>query len=191
MDGAVDVVRLAISIHAPRTGSDPLMGIATASVNAISIHAPRTGSDGTFSSAAGRVASISIHAPRTGSDFKASPSPAMPVFQSTLPARGATGFFHCGAWYIPISIHAPRTGSDKTAQLSAELGNVISIHAPRTGSDSDASLRQAVVPNFNPRSPHGERRGACALAPRENHFNPRSPHGERRSDCIIYIDYSA
>ena len=34
--------------------------------------------------------------------------------------------------------------------------------------------------NFNPRSPHGERRRRTAFYPRSRHFNPRSPHGERQ-----------
>ena len=38
-------------------------------------------------------------------------------------------------------------------------------------------------PNFNPRSPHGERRNlhSILLSSVRAHFNPRSPHGERRS----------
>ena len=34
--------------------------------------------------------------------------------------------------------------------------------------------------NFNPRSPHGERQVAEASDRQLSHFNPRSPHGERR-----------
>ena len=34
--------------------------------------------------------------------------------------------------------------------------------------------------NFNPRSPHGERRGKARRDHRGGNFNPRSPHGERR-----------
>ena len=56
-------------------------------------------------------------------------------FQSTLPARGATPLSWQSSFDINISIHAPRTGSD--------LGN----HAHRV-----AQI------DFNPRSPHGERR---------------------------------
>ena len=33
--------------------------------------------------------------------------------------------------------------------------------------------------NFNPRSPHGERRGAQEEGGNAGYFNPRSPHGER------------
>ena len=56
-----------------------------------------------------------------------------------------------------ISIHAPRTGSD--GEIDAQ-GNfiAISIHAPRTGSDATYQRDVTIVINFNPRSPHGERR---------------------------------
>ena len=72
----------------------------------------------------------------------------------------------------------------------------ISIHAPRTGSDAEPPAAARAASNFNPRSPHGERRKRFLLslcnhiisihAPRtgsdetiNNYFNPRSPHGER------------
>ena len=107
------------------------------------------------------------------------------LFQSTLPARGATGL-------------AP--------QLS--LSMEISIHAPRTGSDFVRQGRCAHHGNFNPRSPHGERREAvfgavtllafqstlpargatfCCMgfAPATRNFNPRSPHGERLRKVTI------
>ena len=57
----------------------------------ISIHAPRTGSDAA-KEALVRAAAISIHAPRTGSDvIDALTAQRIEAFQSTLPARGATG----------------------------------------------------------------------------------------------------
>ena len=126
---------------------------------------------------------ISIHAPRTGSDCKSrSKRLSKRTFQSTLPARGATDpltnvAISCGS----ISIHAPRTGSDWAKRWTA-----CGLHG-----------------NFNPRSPHGERRihtsahlqanskfqstlparGATTkhMAHRRKfpYFNPRSPHGER------------
>ena len=78
----------------------------------------------------------------------------------------------------------------------------ISIHAPRTGSDCAACVAGNEPGNFNPRSPHGERRKSYSAfnayqrisihAPRTGsdglgvtgfslarNFNPRSPHGER------------
>ena len=80
------------------------------------------------------------------------------IFQSTLPARGATtmlAFFQIlvsdfnprsphgerrkrvDVADVPnqISIHAPRTGSDGGAD-GVRLIAAISIHAPRTGSDT-------------------------------------------------------
>ena len=56
------------------------------------------------------------------------------LFQSTLPARGATLQRTADCAAVRISIHAPRTGSDKH-------GLPLDIHAKY----------------FNPRSPHGER----------------------------------
>ena len=82
-------------------------------------------------------------------------------FQSTLPARGAT--------------------SGRTAGRSPEK---ISIHAPRTGSDTCPERNEHDDKNFNPRSPHGERRCDNNPGHAGKHFNPRSPHGERRSPLI-------
>ena len=36
------------------------------------------------------------------------------------------------------------------------------------------------VYDFNPRSPHGERRQPIRPSPSQKNFNPRSPHGERQ-----------
>ena len=57
-------------------------------------------------------------------------------FQSTLPTRGATQF---------------RQNCDRRDQVS--------IHAPHTGSDLRKIRTAGAKPSFNPRSPHGERRG--------------------------------
>ena len=102
-----------ISIHAPRTGSDVQRFRQLRALLPISIHAPRTGSDHPCASAAEALPhfnprsphgerpydlsyyvlhqEISIHAPRTGSDFRdGEVLSAEQLFQSTLPARGAT-----------------------------------------------------------------------------------------------------
>ena len=67
---AEEAARLAISIHAPRTGSDAGRWIWHTSDFTISIHAPRTGSDDNLVIRE-ITDSISIHAPRTGSDIDA------------------------------------------------------------------------------------------------------------------------
>ena len=128
--------REVISIHAPRTGSDPLgarrHGCRPHNFNPrsphgerlevtevdmqiilISIHAPRTGSDETPRVLNGGYP-ISIHAPRTGSDRqRETAARERGGFQSTLPARGATHEYHENHQARHISIHAPRTGSDR------------------------------------------------------------------------------
>ena len=81
--------------------------------HAISIHAPREGSDQPRRSAR-LLSDISIHAPPEGSD--AGPfcgAGRQLVFQSTLPVRGATisSQSACPVGQ-EISIHAPREGSD-------------------------------------------------------------------------------
>ena len=78
------------------------------------------------------------------------------LFQSTLPARGATTDFSYMGIADSISIHAPRTGSDPSAPAFAPAA-AISIHAPRTGSDVHGELLMCRCADFNPRSPHGER----------------------------------
>ena len=101
----------------------------------ISTHAPRTGSDVQKEPRTER-GNISTHAPRTGSDVQKEPRTE----------RGN------------ISTHAPRTGSD--ARMRTFLRRFsISTHAPRTGSDRHDVHKAFCVCNFNPRSPHGERRG--------------------------------
>ena len=57
-----------------------------------------------------------------------------PIFQSTLPMRGATG--------------------DASPDRQSEA---ISIHAPHAGSDSTPVPSLSIDRNFNPRSPCGER----------------------------------
>ena len=57
-----------------------------------------------------------------------------------------------------ISIHAPRMGSDHTETHGDQHHRRISIHAPRMGSDSRRpGRRSGPCPDFNPRSPDGER----------------------------------
>ena len=103
------------------------------------------------------------------------------AFQSTLPAWGETFIVY----------------------YSVNIRSTISIHSPRMGRDTDASLLVAcMLTNFNPLSPHGERRAVSTIAhqildisihsprmgrdgctrppvPYSEHFNPLSPHGER------------
>ena len=146
-----------ISIHAPRGGSDDYSS-AQALRAGISIHAPRGGSDADGNHAHSRERDFNPRSPwgeRPLSVLKARPTKG---FQSTLPVGGATAKAIQRLHLCEISIHAPRGGSDCQ---------------PVAGGDGR--------PDFNPRSPWGER--PLQLPPvrrRKADFNPRSPWGERQ-----------
>ena len=175
----------------------------------ISIHAPRTGSDMEHPND-DNSRRISIHAPRTGSDQQARASLGqLNVFQSTLPARGATGARWRSTMAVVISTHAPRTGSDvenaiyykgypdfnprsphgerPQASRADRDCHPISTHAPRTGSDPDFCVNKFQVVRFQPTLPARGATCTCRTRlPSPWHFNPRSPHGERharRNNC--------
>ena len=149
---------VAISIHAPRVGSDirrktsvtatplfqstlPVWGATLCFKHFfefffISIHAPRVGSDPFTQQLLNKIVrSISIHAPRVGSDIK----PrlffvAKKLFQSTLPVWGATLAVPVFADTSPFQSTLPVWGATRSVfrRLQARW---ISIHAPRVGSD--------------------------------------------------------
>ena len=52
---------------------------------------------------------------------------------------------------------------------------------PAWGATRLPRVRQDLNRDFNPRSPHGERRAPLAAERPRCYFNPRSPHGERPS----------
>ena len=91
-----------------------------------------------------------------------SPMPFM--FQSTHPARGATG----------------------NLCLRCPVCDEVSIHAPREGCD----MRSPSVPTrslcFNPRTPRGVRRTVSTLVIQlPSSFNPRTPRGVRHTISTV------
>ena len=123
---------------------------------------------------------ISIHAPRMGSDLRRyRVIDALYIFQSTLPAWGATRRL---AWSVPmhfISIHAPRMGSDRTESIHPISPGHFNPRSPHGERRPVKILIPIRVLDFNPRSPHGERQHLAHSFSRDSYFNPRSPHGER------------
>ena len=103
---------------------------------------------------------ISIHAPRTGSDPPAFRCvPQSQNFNPRSPHGERRSFLVDNSDAMIISIHAPRTGSDDKHGEIVLPQNQISIHAPRTGSDDNFGADHfRDFADFNPRSPHGERR---------------------------------
>ena len=103
------------------------------------------------------------------------------MFQSTLPAKGATKCEGLIWEYRPVSIHAPREGSDNCQHVFCLLLNsfnprsprrerlfecpggrgwTVSIHAPREGSDGRQHPAKTAV---HPVSIHAPREGSDPL----------------------------
>ena len=78
------------------------------------------------------------------------------IFQSTLPARGAT-------W--------------KTVPIKDR--DLFQSTLPARGATAASREIDNWLRDFNPRSPHGERRIKVFTTEAADNFNPRSPHGER------------
>ena len=85
-------------------------------------------------------------------------------FQPTLPARGATKGKH------PNS-----------------LANLFQPTLPARGATRQRRCGEHRTGDFNPRSPHGERREAVQTGEERQYFNPRSPHGERRDSACYPV----
>ena len=124
-------------------------------------------------------------------------------FQSTLPARGATWYLKLTDGREAISIHAPRTGSDRRTATHKRRRERFQSTLPARGATAVPHRQPHGSSDFNPRSPHGERRhfslpphwvisisihaprtgsdaSVVMAAPGSADFNPRSPHGERQ-----------
>ena len=123
-----------ISIHAPRTGSDEHLRRYIILCD-ISIHAPRTGSDDAiidYQSAG--FTDFNPRSPHGERHFICCPYNPKRLFQSTLPARGATGADELEATGGLFQSTLPARGAT-TWGAKKYASEDISIHAPRTGSD--------------------------------------------------------
>ena len=143
----------AISIHAPRGGSDRGNGSEIVDV-LISIHAPRGGSDLRCKTHNANVGDFNPRSPwgeRPGLDYR---DLTVELFQSTLPVGGATR---------------------KLSPLSGVI--LISIHAPRGGSDHGNMPVAVIYLYFNPRSPWGERLCKSGLIEINGEFQSTLPVG--------------
>ena len=98
--------------------------------------------------------------------------------------RGERHFlFFCSVPLTLISIHAPRGGSDSATIKSNIANSMISIHAPRGGSDKLRFILHRKNPNFNPRSPRGERPSAKHGFTKSFVISIHAPRGG--SDCTV------
>ena len=105
-------VRTAISIHAPREGSDRAVGYDFDGISAISIHAPREGSDNQCLPLQTQTHNFNPRSPRG----ERPTSFVLPYARFYFNPRSPRGERHDTALYRVldhlISIHAPREGSD-------------------------------------------------------------------------------
>ena len=148
-------LRALISTHAPRTGSD-LQQRRDALRRAISTHAPRTGSDAMYDADFYLVEDFNPRSPHGERHFEETLNSLRATFQPTLPARGATS-------------------DDDRCTVAAEFQPTL----PARGATLCRLSCLLKLVNFNPRSPHGERRAGQRRYSQGADFNPRSPHGER------------
>ena len=101
------------------------------------------------------------------------------VFQSTLPARGATGTTSARHTACIFQSTLPARGATPFDMVE-RIEKGISIHAPRTGSDSDDEAANTKIVRFQSTLPaRGATANTGAVADSVTNFNPRSPHGER------------
>ena len=117
--------------------------------------------------------------PARGATFNQSPFAVHASFQSTLPARGATRRHRRHIATYTISIHAPRTGSDGADVRRGGQGQHFNPRSPHGERPLTQAIPRRMQRDFNPRSPHGERLRLGGRRGGGGHFNPRSPHGER------------
>ncbi len=171
--------------------------------HAISIHAPRVGSDGSDNGGGGGFFAFQSTLPVWGATAPGGHLPSPALFQSTLPVWGATPRGKPQRKKVNISIHAPRVGSDgqqpahphhhrnfnprspcgerRCAQSEQGRELQISIHAPRVGSDYPGPGHPAGRREFQSTLPvWGATVHQPTQPPEPVHFNPRSPCGERR-----------
>ena len=170
----------------PRSPHGERLELAKAQIatEEISIHAPRTGSDEVTAWQMQEFTSFQSTLPARGATGLRTTWTRRCRFQSTLPARGATGLRTTWTMRCRFQSTLPARGATPMRVRDRRMV-CISIHAPRTGSDSHSLCTIRARRHFNPRSPHGERHdGRRRTSAAAKDFNPRSPHGERHGDSF-------
>ena len=175
----IETTRL-ISIHAPRTGSD-IHPMQLDVHPHISIHAPRTGSDSVDFCKNYKFSNFNPRSPHGERHGIASLYDGSEVFQSTLPARGATPFTDCIKRYYTFQSTLPARGATLVILWSGGA-LIFQSTLPARGATFGSPGKRMLLFGFQSTLPA---RGATCSAPDSctpaSYFNPRSPHGERQS----------
>ncbi len=116
----------------------------------------------------------------------------MTGFNPRPPHGGRHRVFARHAGRFDVSIHAPRTGGDYDSRQRRQ-GRNVSIHAPRTGGDLSTLFVTTRRISFNPRPPHGGRRGGVThqnLITRVSIHAPRTGGDSSHNDGKLLSDVS-
>ena len=187
--------QLIISIHAPREGSDLELGGQYGCVR-ISIHAPREGSDRSPGRWAGQSRDFNPRSPR-GERLMSFTTPGIPaifqstlpargatiqqfqsfmqqIFQSTLPARGATTRADINEGFALFQSTLPARGATRL-ELLGLLHRLFQSTLPARGATWSPNSSAISICDFNPRSPRGERPETVSLVEFARQFQSTLP----------------
>src|ERR1039458_995674 len=150
----------------------------------VSIHAAREGGDLTLRASPPCTGSFNPRRPRGRRQELERKKVRVGLFQSTPPARAATGTLEPVHDKVVVSIHAAREGGDGTRRTlgprrtrfnprrprgrrpehvrDLRHGRGVSIHAAREGGDAATRTTTSFWSCFNPRRPRGRRHGGDA-----------------------------
>ena len=104
---------------------------------------------------------------------------ATPLFQSTLPVRGATNYYPTTIGSALFQSTLPVRGATWASWSNPQILWDFNPRSPC----GERPVHNKEIPldyDFNPRSPCGERRCLQRYAEERRYFNPRSPCGERQ-----------
>ena len=101
-------------------------------------------------------------------------------FQSTLPSRRATNVIWCRKGAHEFQSTLPSRGATAQRYGYDVMSMTFQSTLPSRGATADLAA-VGRIPDFNPRSPRGERHHTFKFISPFPYFNPRSPRGERLS----------
>ena len=144
-------------------------------VPAISIHAPRVGSDFFYQRATVSAINFNPRSPCGERHLDIIHGLLTDTFQSTLPVWGATFSSKQHTSSSNISIHAPRVGSDNNPTIRRMHCSVFQSTLPVWGATPWTPCWVPCWGYFNPRSPCGERRAGHPTGERQGAFQSTLP----------------
>ena len=152
----IDICHSAISIHAPRVGSDQKLQHQPVGPGKFQSTLPVWGATKCLGPDCRRCENFNPRSPCGERPTFSIALERATLFQSTLPVWGATASMVYSGCFVLFQSTLPVWGATEAiARSGSRYG--ISIHAPRVGSDVSDSVEKEDSKYFNPRSPCGER----------------------------------